>query len=164
MKKIVILALALVFALSLVACGGNNDNNSTGGNNNTNPPASQGGNDTGDDKPDMSLPEIEAGSKEWPTAYLPKDLPEFNANATHIMMTVIGEPGEISISYVTKTTTAELMEYLNGLKSNGWTLKESTVEGMGDLTKGKWEITYSTGEASNQPGTFNHTLIFKYDK
>ena len=161
MKKIVILALALVFALSLVACGGNNDNNSTGGNNNTNPPASQGGNDTGDDKPDMSLPEIEAGSKEWPTAYLPKDLPEFNP--TSIMMLVNGGPGEISISYTTKTTTAELMEYLNGLKSSGWTLKEST-EGTGSVTKGKWKITYASGEAQNAPGTFNHTLIFKYDK
>ena len=99
--------------------------------------------------------------KEWPTAYLPKDLPEFNA--TPITMFVNADPGEISISYTTKTTTAELMEYLNSLKSSGWTLKESTVvEGMGSVTKGKWEITYSSGEAQNAPGTFNHTLIFKY--
>ena len=42
MKKIVLLALALVLALSLVACSGNTDND---GNNSTNPPASQDSND-----------------------------------------------------------------------------------------------------------------------
>jgi hypothetical protein len=47
MKKLVLLALALVLALSLAACGGNTDNPSgNGGNNSTNPPASQGENGT----------------------------------------------------------------------------------------------------------------------
>jgi hypothetical protein len=45
MKKLIVLTLALVLALSLVACGGNNDNsgnNSTGGNNPTS--SNNGGN------------------------------------------------------------------------------------------------------------------------
>ena len=148
MKKIFAIVLVLVLAISLLtACGGNNDNNnSTGGNNNA-----------GDDKPDMNLPELTAGS-EWPTAYLPKDFPKFNATP----ITVNGKPGDFAISYTTSTTTDELMEYLNGLKSSGWTLKEIKT-GMGTATKGKWKISYSSGEATNAPGTFNHTLVFKYE-
>jgi hypothetical protein len=70
MKKILMLAVALMLALSLAACGGNSDTptTSSGGNggNSTNPPASQGGND--------NTPAFTEG--EWPdndwTAQLPK--------------------------------------------------------------------------------------------
>ena len=160
MKKIFAIALVMVLALSLLtACGGNGDNNNSTGGNNSNPTSTNGNNNNnaGDDKPDMSLPKIEMG-EEWPTAYLPKDLPEFNAKPTN----VTAKPGDVSISYVTSTTTVELMEYLNGLKSNGWTLNEIDST-MGTVKKGKWKITYSTGETTNTPGTFNHTLIFKYE-
>ncbi|MDR0840486.1 MAG: hypothetical protein LBN26_03770 [Christensenellaceae bacterium] len=64
MKKIIALALALMLALSLAACGGNSNNG--GGSstppatsdNNTTPPASQGGNET--------TPSNNGGSAEWP--------------------------------------------------------------------------------------------------
>jgi ABC-type glycerol-3-phosphate transport system substrate-binding protein len=51
-KKLITLALALVLALSLAACGGNSGNSSTpsgnnGGSSTTTPPASQGGNNNG---------------------------------------------------------------------------------------------------------------------
>ena len=162
MKKLVALALVMVFALSLLtACGGGNSNTPSGGDNtpsgNNSTPSGNNNNNTGDDKPDMNLPELTAGS-EWPTAYLPKDFPKFNATP----ITVNGKPGDFAISYTTSTTTDELMEYLNGLKSSGWTLKEIKT-GMGTATKGKWKISYSSGEATNAPGTFNHTLVFKYE-
>jgi hypothetical protein len=61
MKKVLVLTLALVLALSLVACGGGNSGN-TGGNssttppatsdNSTTPPASQGGNSGGENTAD----------------------------------------------------------------------------------------------------------------
>ena len=158
MKKILAIALVMILALSLLTACGGNDN---GGGISTNPPASNNGgnnnggnnnggnNNTNDDKPDMSLTEYMGG--DWPTAYLPKDMPEYDEG----IRTVTAKPGDVGISYFSHDPLTKFDAYLDALKNDGWKVEE-TVEGMGTATKGKWEITYAWGDK-------NASLFIKYD-
>lgn len=157
MKKTLLLILALVLVISLAACGGNDNGggNSTGGNNtpsgnNSTQGNGNNNNNGGDDKPDTSLSKYEG--QEWPAAYLPKGMPEYTED--HIS-SVVADPGEVNIMYAFTESSGKFPAYLDSLKNDGWTVKE-VMDGMGNATKGKWKLTYSTGET-------NITLVIKYD-
>jgi hypothetical protein len=106
MKKVLALTLALVLALSLVACGGGNSGN-TGGNSSTTPPANSGTTTTppADNTPD-STPNNNGGDTNTVAGYLAQfGLTEDDIkpeNATEIKI----QDGKLAIA-VSSTLTAD---------------------------------------------------------
>jgi len=147
MKKIVILALALVLALSLVACGGNNDNNnSTGGNNSTTPPTSQSGNDT--------TPSNNGGDEKGYPAGWPNEVPKMDGNV--IDGSIHDSDGNISgTATLDGVSKNNVDDYISTLKSNGFKIdseQELAASGlfMYQLSNGKCTVNVTFTTDDNQ--------------
>ncbi len=111
MKKIVLLALALVLALSLAACGGNDNSSTPSGNsggNTTNPSASQGGND--------NTPAFTEG--EWPDNDWTAQLPKPTAGTIGKVSTMGSENQTLSIKMT--WTREEASAYCDEARSGGF--------------------------------------------
>jgi hypothetical protein len=131
MKKILILALALVLALSLAACG-STDN---GGNNSTSPPASQGGSNTSGiidiPKEDIMISGID-GDKDAIIAEIPAELlkgvgeSDFSMISTTGVLTGYKYTLAINLDTEEGKADAELEKLMNYYKSIGGTVTEAS--------------------------------------
>jgi hypothetical protein len=154
MKKLVLLAFALVLALSLVACGGNgnddplnrpNDTSSSGGNNSTNPPASNGGDTTpsGNNGGDSN----QGGGfnntydNDWPENEYTKLVPRPDFEVEYCDDEVNG----ISAKYI-NTTMESVKAYASQLKAAGFTVdpQESEYDGQYVYGAGKGKAYFVT--------------------
>jgi ABC-type glycerol-3-phosphate transport system substrate-binding protein len=106
MKKIIILVLALIMALSLLTACGSNDNGGTGstGGNDSAPPASQGGNNNG------------GAAKEWPSDKFTAEIPKPESG----ILTYI-DTREMTGTYSMDWTKEEMLAYVEQVKAAGWT-------------------------------------------
>ena len=118
MKKLIMLALALVLVFSLAACGESTDKDNSGGNS-TNPPASQGGTET---------PSGNNGGEIDLSKYTPVDVPDWDIVEDWMVpeFGVITKASEMLKDYmysltVAGTTTANVESYTNKLIENGMT-------------------------------------------
>jgi hypothetical protein len=121
MKKLITIALALVLALSLAACGGGTDNGDNGGSNSTNPPASQSGNETtpsGTGGGEESGPG--SGGTEWPNYDYLQDVPKPDFTVTKIEFEMKGLP---VTAYYSDVTFEQMEAFSKELDAAGWSVE-----------------------------------------
>jgi hypothetical protein len=155
MKKIVLLALALVLALSLVACGGNTDTPSGGGNSTT-PPASNNGGNTNDSLFDISKSDVtmltSSLDKDAVFAEIPADMFKGigTLNSAEISADTISDYKYVVVlKFYVKSDENAVKTLMDFYKSKG-----ATVEETGN-TYNPYSVKFDWGESTEVKfGTF----------
>jgi len=87
------------------------------------------------DAPNYGLPSF--SGDEWPTAYLPKDMPKYTDGS----ISASGESGDVYI-LIKGTSNAAAKQYFEKLKSAGWVFR-TELDFVGEAHKDSWKLEYT---------------------